>query len=644
MTTTTTTSVKTATIIDPRILPEPEPVYAVTVSPSESQYYTLPASALSDNYVAWNNFTTLGADRAYLNSMEVEWTVDISYKLAGKGDGMTHTDGLEPTQFIFKSFPMNRMCENITVNINGGTFFGNPLYYLSAKERYWDTDKIQESYGGICPCEKAWIRNEFGLNAVHDIATPSSAFTIVSTSARSRLFASRKSYSTYSSGNTGTWNNSIVPMFPKERNSTTSAVVKTITVTWREPIFCSPFASKLDADYGQPLYDITSIDISMNLKDLRNMLLTSSLYCFEYNVTIRSANLRYQVLSVPKGIAPPVTTIPYRRFVPYITNVVNLPGESAATAIQPLDYGAPHTVNATSGVYSLNEVPTAIWIFLAPDLASYQTYDTSPDFYVDGWTGYFGGGTHIDNQLFGYLKHISISCGNTTQILNTAAPADLFRISKANGCKDSFSDFSEAYPTYPYERPEVTANAAAAGWGPAFSGGAGSVLRLIPGTDIVLPDQPLIPGSRADNLVFQVSGTWEYPNSTNKAVNLALWILFEYVGVATISPGQCTIDMCPIKSPSQIASGPVLTPDEIKPPTPSTTEGSGWKDVLLSILKGANEVLKKTKIISNLAGYIPKVGPAVATAAAALGYGEKGMKRKRDGVYGGSVMGMGDFI
>ena len=382
----------------------------------------------------------------------------------------------------------------------------------------------------------------------------------------------------------------------------------------------------------------------MNLKDLRNMLLTCSKYCFDYAVNIRAANLRYQVLSVPDGIAPSVSTVPYRRFVPYITNVVNLPGESASTAIPPLDYGAPHTVNATSGVYSLNEVPTAIWIFLAPDLASYQTYDTTADFNVTGWETYFGGGTHIDNQLFGYLKHISISCGNTTQILNTAAPADLFRISKANGCKDSFNDFSIAYPPYPYERPEVTANAATAGWGPAYSGGAGSVLRLIPGTDIVLPDQPLVPGSRADNLVFQVSGTWEYPNSTNKSVNLALWILFEYVGVATMTPGQCTIEMCPIKSVAQASAGPVLTPDEIKPPTPSTTEGSGWKDTLLSILRGANEVLKKTKLISSLAGYIPKVGPAVAGAAAALGYGEKGLKRNRKDVYGGSVMGMGDFI
>ena len=635
------TGVKTATIVDPRILPEAEPVYAVSVSPTESQYYSLPASAISDSYVAFNNFTTLGADRAYLNSMEIEWTITLECTVEKPADSSTYT-GLEPEDFTFKSFPMNRMCDNITVNVNGGTFFGNPLYYLNAKERYWDTAKIQESYSGVCPSEKAWIRNEMGLNAVHDLRTISDIGTARDRS-RSRLSRWRGSYQTFESGATGTWNSSIVPMYPPFLvTSSTADPTQRITLTWREPIFCSPFASKLDADYGQPLYNITSLDIAMNLKDLRNMILINSQHVTDFNIHIQTAVLKYQVMSVPKNISPDISMIPYRRFVPYITNVVNLPGQSAVTALQPNQFGAPHTVSATSGVYSLNEIPTAIWVFLAPDLSSYQTFDPTPDFYdsAHGYTGTnYSPSEHIDNQLFGYLKHISISCGNTTQILNTAAPSDLFRIAKANGCKDSGADWITTYPTYPYERISVSQTAIDAGWGPAYSGGAGSVLRLIPGTDIILPDQKLIPGSRADNLVFQVSGTWEYPNSTNKPVTLALWILFEYVGVATITPGQCVIDMCPVKSESQIASGPVIIPEEMTPTIP-TTEGSGWKDTLLSILKGANQIAKKTGIVSKLAGYIPKVGPAIASAAAALGYGEKGMKRLR----GGAVMGMGDFI
>ena len=64
-------TVKTVQYIDPRIEPQPDPVYDYVIAPTQSQYYKIPASGLSQTSVNFNNLTTLGIDRAYLDNMEI---------------------------------------------------------------------------------------------------------------------------------------------------------------------------------------------------------------------------------------------------------------------------------------------------------------------------------------------------------------------------------------------------------------------------------------------------------------------------------------------------------------------------------------------------------------------------------------------
>lgn len=629
-----TPNVQTARVIDPRIEPQPEPVYAVTVGPKQNQFYKIPQSGLSDSYVTFNNLTTLGAGRAYLDTFELEIEAEITFHV---GTSAMHGTGPAPdyNSWTFDSFPFNKCCDEIRANINGGAFFSQPLSYIRAKERYWNEKKINESYGNICPCNRPMLQNESGLiqSPAHLYETwlprmtkaytydeePLAAEKIIEGAAvPTRTGSGVHYYNPSPSGMCGSWNGQIIPKYSRVTSGD-----KVITCKWREPIFCSPFSSRIDETYGRPLYNITSIDITFNMMNLGNMIRVTDPRIPSYEIHLKNVNLCYQVMTVDPTIAPSYTVIPYRRYVPYVTDCVE----------NPIPDNDEVSISMTSGVYTLNEVPTAIWVFAAPTKATLQTNQ------VDGYTmGAATANSYASNKQFGFMTHISISMANTTQILNTASQEDLYRIAKANGCQDSFQDWSVVWPLIP--KP-LTVQEENTGIHWPFCGGPGSVLRLIPGTDIIIPDQDLIPGANANNMVFQVTADFSFNRPPANMRNWALWVLFEYVGVATITPGQCQISMNPLgNGKTATVTAPIVSTSETAEPSEAT--GSGWLDKLKGVLGFANNLAKKTGIIGTALGMIPGVGSTLQTAARTLGYGKK--RGRYEDVEGGAVMGLGDFI
>lgn len=665
-------------ILDSRIDPQPNPTYAVTIGPDQNQFYKIGASGLSPSSITFNNLTTLGKDRAYLDSFELELAVKVKFELNetlyGVGaSGRNNLSGVSkiPPMGLFmpQSFPFNTICDQVQININGGAFFNNPSQIIRAKERYWNERILQESYGNVCPCAKPLLQNELGVH----FQSKEGLTTGVYKNTRSRIFGEHGGYAHSSTGPFGTTNFSIIPPYDPQfyADGTTwdqRGDEGELTFTWREPIMCSPFSSRYDATYGRPLYNITSIDLSFKmLSDLRNMFICMAPdYIGNYSVEIISAQLCYQVLTVTAPVPHDITVIPYRRYVPYITN-------GSGVSLKTDANGHGDNYEFTSGVYTLNEVPTAIWIFAGPTLDFYQKFMP-----YNGRAGVLLSttGSNVNNKLFGFLKHLSISCGNTTQILDTATIYDLYRIAKANGCQDTFEDWSVKAPCETYLNPAVRRITPGAGepydiidWLPGTSPnqrkplpGCGSVLRLIPGVDIVLPEQRLVPGANANNLVFQVKANYDFEFGGGDEVPVALWILFEYVGVATITPGNCMVSMNPLGNGSIMDSAPVIAASDLE--NVSTTEGSGWWDTLKNIFSKVNTAAHKTKLVSKLLNYVPKVGPMLSEAADKLGYGDDGMMdeivqdaaaephpsiarkraRKSGGaIAGGAVLGLGDF-
>lgn len=650
--------VSTVKVIDKRIEPQPEPVYSATIGPQQNQFYKISASGLSDSYITFNNLTTLGADRAYLDTFELEitaeitWTASMDVTCCIEGAGSFHCPRRD--LWTFDSFPFAKCCEEVRVNVNGGAFFSSPLSYVRAKERYWDQKKINDAYGNVCPCNKPWVCNELAATC-HRIDPGVRQFV------PTRLWPYQFCYGHASTGVDGTRNNDIVPEDPVPTVSSTPGTVQTLTqtVTWREPVFASPFSSRMDQTYGRPLYNITSLDLAFNMQDLGNMIRCCAPGVANYSVHLQSIQLCYQVMTLPPTLArPPQTVVPYRRFVPYITDSPkNGSGDYA-----PRSDGQPVQAHISSGVYTFNEIPTAIWIFVAPTKANVQmnkpdgfTFpENKPDWFdgvsngtPESWWGALAP-TWTFNKTFCPIKHVNLTCANTTQILATATPHDLYRIAKANGCQDSFTTWERtSYYTGPFASWQN-------GWGNpqilTHVNPTGSVLRLIPGTDIIIPDQQLIPGSNANNMVFQAHVAFDIPDGYPPNFrDVSLWLLFEYVGVATITPGQCQIDMNPLgNAVAALAQAPVVSGSISEPP--SEVEGSGWLSKIERLVAQTKDFAKKYKVLSTAAQYIPYVGPIAGAVLNSLGYGEPGTKRTRPepstngaGVSGGAVMGYGDF-
>lgn len=627
-------SVKTAKVIDPRIEPQPDPLYAVTVGPKQNQYYTIPASGISDSYITFNNLTTLGADRAYLDTFELSIKAFITFHMSNQGPGPNFN------KWTFDSWPFNKCCDQVRVNINGGAFFSQPMSYVRAKERYWDEKAINDSYGNVCPCHKPLLQNETGLMPDQHRSGWSTFYLAMEKATLHDMGSAGLPVRTGNAclGNAPTSvggfsysNNSIIEPYTLGEADTDL----TLEVTWREPIFASPFSSRIDATWGRPLYNITSMDLAFNMQDLRNMIRVTDVNVASYEIHLDKVNLCYQVMTIPPSLTPPPSTIvPYRRIVPYVTDDPNV-----VSSVPNHDI-----VTLTSGVYTLNEVPTAIWVFAGPTKDRLQSGDNDGFMDTDNnpVSNMWG-----NNKLFAFMKHISISCANTTQILNTATVHDLYRIAKANGCKDDFVSWAIHQPFVPRALGSIRtgdqqepALALIQRTPPYISAYAGSVLRLIPGVDIVLPEQDLVPGSNANNMVFQVSADFVFPPAYLNYKKWSLWLLFEYVGVATISPGQCEISMNPLGDGRVMDSAPVVSATPTQDAKPETMEGSGWWDTIKNGLRSANNFLKNTGLVSKALKYIPTYGETLSNAAKSLGYG---YKRPRS-VTGGAVMGMGDFI
>lgn len=667
-------TVKTVQYLDPRIEPQPDPVYDYVIGPTQNQYYKIPASGLSDSSLTFNNLTTLGVDRAYLDTFELELGVVITFKTnkaAPKlGASPKHLQtGAECNipnlqDWTFDSFPFNKCCDEARVNINGGAFFSQPMCYVRAKERYMNQERLHSCYENICPAHRPTTQSESGRN--YNVGVPNAIYANYMNFSRLGRFNSDENRFGPTECFFGGSNNDIIRYGKAEKDNNNVFVGYTnyyrpkvvneniegaddrlvVRVKWREPLFVSPFSSRYDATYGRPLYNITSMDLSFTMQNLGNMIryanpidseAADTYHLESYNVHIESAQLCYQVMTIPPILNKPLTTlVPYRRFVPYVTDYnQGLPNSQGTTEI---DINGAE-VEVTSGVYTLNEVPTAIWVFMGPNKEMLQTnkpcyYRADPSANHDDTSTFFD--SWDSNKLFAYIKSINISMANTTQILATATEADLYRIAKANGCEDSFWSWG-AYDTLKPKYTECTIITKGADIKQYFEipqvYGAGSVLRLKPGVDLIVPDQPLIPGANANNMVFQCSAKFYVPPHAKELSKYALWLLFEYVGVAAISPGQCEITMNPLGSGEIMAVSPVMSATSES--TEGSLEGSGFWDRVKRATGIAGQ-LADDGIVSMILKHIPGAKPVVDWAKK-HGLGEPGAKRAR----GGAVMGKG---
>lgn len=528
-------SISVKTVADPRVVTESGVEFNQYVGPLNWEHYKIPASGLSNTQITFANLVTLGTNRIYDSAFQIEYTIEFSFPSTGY---KTNADAAL-TSLRFHPFPLHWVSDQVRVNINGAACMTRPQENLLQRMMYWRQHILDKSCN-YCPHTKA--------PAIQDKPVIFEESTTAVANISQAILNHQMKYGKNGSQNYGTpiscvsceFDNSEVPGVSPVKYYTK------FRFTFREPVLCSPFNQRLDKIYQSPLFNITSIDIVYQLNDLRAMLESSAITTVEtdgsYNtlpgmgpdslqsINITSAQLCFNVASLPPGMTvPSILELPYYDNVCYVTN-------------SGLDEGTSGNVVMTSGVYTLAQVPTAIYVFVGPN----QLYRSSEMINMEWDCG------------FCPIRDINITMGNNTQLLNTTSEYDRYQMALANGLEDvTWEEFTQ--PLIPL--PGVS-DSNRLDYGLNGAHGCKCILRLIPGIDLLIPDKRLVGGTDAEQMVFQVKLTADVTAIPGPMKPyLALWLMFEYCGILRIAPVHADIDMLPLKTTPPI--GDVQVPNNV---------------------------------------------------------------------------------
>lgn len=537
-------SITVNTVADPRVVSEEGITFNQYVGPLNWEHYKIPASGLSNTQITFANLVTLGTNRIYDSSFQVEYTIEFSFD---KGQNPDVDPYLFETGLRMHPFPLHWVTDQLRVNINGAACMTRPQENLLQRMMYW-RQKVLDKNCSYCPHTKtpAILDAPIKFESDQMPAVPQA------------ILNHQMKYGKNGSQNVGTKLNCV------SFELTTSGSTVNVRITFREPVLCPPFNQRLDKIYQSPLFNITSIDIVYQLNNLRAMFENCDITSIGWdsqdhlfnvqtggntemgafrpsnisNINITSAQLCFNVASLPTGMSVPASlSLPYYDNVCYVTNA------NVAS-------GTTGNVTLTSGVYTLAQVPTAIYIFVGPN----QLYRSE--------------GQQANNLDCGFcpIRDINITMGNNTQLLTTTSEYDRYQMALVNGLEDvTWEEFTNPIIPLP---TGTTGNSSDPRRYLAGQHSCKCILRLIPGVDLLIPDKRLVGGTDAEQMVFQVRLTADVTGIPDlMQPSLALWLMFEYAGILTIEPVHANIDMLPLKSIPPIG--------DIKLPPEKETEGGG---------------------------------------------------------------------
>lgn len=599
-------SISVKTIADPRVVTESGVEFNQYVGPLNWEHYKIPASGLSNTQITFANLVTLGTNRIYDSAFQVEYTIEVTFPLTDYA--MNASKAL--TSIRFHPFPLHWVSDQVRVNINGAACMTRPQENLLQRMMYWRQHILDKSCN-YCPHTKA--------PSIQDKPVIFETSKDVDVDISQAVLNHQMKYGKNGSQNYGT----PLPCVSCEFDNSAVTVGQAtkynniFRITFREPVLCSPFNQRLDKLYQSPLFNITSIDMVYQLNDLRAMLEDGSVTTVEADgsyetlpgmgianvstINITSAQLCFNVASLPPGMnVPNILELPYYDNVCYVTNT-GVPDDTVGEVVM------------TSGVYTLAQVPTAIYVFVSPN----QLYRS---------TNYIANGG--EDCGFCPIRNINITMGNNTQLLNTTSEFDRYQMALANGLEDvTWEEFTQPLITAP-----GVADAYRLNYGKNGAHGCKCILRLIPGVDLLIPDKRLVGGTDAEQMVFQVRLTADVTGIPNGMKGqLALWLMFEYCGILRIAPVHADIDMLPLKSTPPIGDVQVpndVTIDQISGGGEGTNpRGAG----LFDVIKSGYRLVKRA--------WNSGIGKRLRGIADDVLDGEPSSKNMK----GGAIIGGGDF-
>jgi hypothetical protein len=547
-------------VYDDRLMVSDSVDYAVIKGGSQVTQASFAAISQSTSSVTFN--ISVPSEQTLIDR-RVLWTASAVIRVVG-----TPTNGSYLLNYgsdtALGPFPLHNLCSVMSATINNNTVSTNIQDVLPALLRCNDSRELA-AYNGMTPT--MFDTYQSYTDAVNSSNNPLSSFN----NTNDNDMLPRGATNVVVTGNS---------------ISTADGQVKTVDIafTVTEPLLLSPFIWADPKSNNQAFYGVQNMNFQFNLAPLTgvvNRVLRSvnaaaqnitnvSLFSFEKN------QLLFTFITPPPSLLMPArNVVPYYEVPRYITGFTSEGANTAGVII-------PATLQ-------LNQVPDKLIIMIRKRLGAQRIND--PDFCLP-------------------ITNVSINWNNSSGILSSATPQELYRYSRDAGSNQNWQEFSGK--TFKNVAPVanvqngVTSNINT----------SGSFLMLDFGKAIQISDDWYAPGSLGSfNLQIKLS----YLNTTAAALDAEVVIITLNSGVFVNERGS-----------SSTYTG-ILTKQDVldaagqEPVSHASVKrlvGGGFLDTLKSVV---GKVAPIAKIGLALAPH--PAAKAASAALGALGYGKSGGRK-----------------
>lgn len=425
--------------------------YGVFQGGATNNYQPFPATSTSTSQLSFNvNVPSENTimDRNVLIQATYQLTLTIPAGSAAAGSEIVFQYGLTDA---FQAFPINSSITSMNATINNTNVSINSQDVLPQLLRMIDPRDLQK-YNGLCPTYTDQSVLDYQTLTIDGNNNPLGSFN---TAGLDNYLLPRGVHPLDAITVVRTKNGGGTDTSLTATNAGDSWVI-TLTATFTEPIFLSPFLFGGKSDFNsQGFVGLNTLNLNLNIDSTAKRVFSSAKNWANATIALTSiTNARLLVnflTSQPTDLIKAKNIIPYVDYPRYITS-----------ALANINAGASSTVSTQN--IQLNQVPDYFIIVARKPVANM---------------------TFRDPNYFLPIETISVNFNNASGLLSSATTQDLWRLSRSNGSQQNWYEYSGKANRYATGADAAASNQAIL---TALNiASTGSVLVINPAKDLSLP-------------------------------------------------------------------------------------------------------------------------------------------------------------
>ena len=390
-------------VLDNRINVSADATKMVTISGVQNNFFELnpDGTGYSSNIIFQNVITPSLSNTLVSRNMRLRYTVQAVATANPPVLNPAGALGAGGAQCVLRCYPLQSVCQNISLVLNGATTTLNSQQVISALQRTIDPvyRKRQATEQPSMPDNTACL----GADALGTALTSNQVMS-----------------SYYNSD--GTTRASFFPTYWDNASH---------TVQWEvsENIMVSPLTIFDEENF---LANINTLSLNFSFSNLNDMFVFSGAQAVPAGFTTTIVNPHLELTYIQ--VANDIVSIPRMVSYPY-SNVVYF-----SKSMTPLAHTnvAQNFPTVQSDTLRFQSMPSLIYIFMRPAISS-RTSAIGTGSQADA---FFALGNQLVTTAGGQIQpNVSISCGNRTGLLTSASAKTLYRMSVRNGYKGTYADW-----------------------------------------------------------------------------------------------------------------------------------------------------------------------------------------------------------